>query len=193
MLKGNSTRELMRRAFVDLLEEVPYEKISVIDIAKQTGVSRQTFYVHFTSKKELALSFLDDMFYDFFDVIEPSLDRNDNQFLLETIYQSSKDNADKWNVVVACNIEAAVKVRYASYVRRLIGNVIRKTDAKLDDTFYVDCIIAHVAGTGLNLLQLWMAEGMPAEPTQMAKIHRLLLRQHHPGLVKDIKVLTDSF
>lgn len=190
---NNDTRELIRRTIIDLMEEMPYEKISVIDIAKKTNVSRQTFYVHFSSKEELALSFLDDIFYDFFDIVEPESDRNSNQFIFETLYEIHKNNERNWNVVMSCNISAAVNDRYSSYVRRFLGNIIRKIDAKFDSTFYVDSIIAHLAGSSLNLMQLWMEKDMPVSAAEMAKINLLLLHRNLPSLIRDMKGLSDNY
>jgi AcrR family transcriptional regulator len=41
------SREAIRRAFVELLEEVPLEKVTVTEIVKRADVNRSTFYAHY--------------------------------------------------------------------------------------------------------------------------------------------------
>lgn len=43
-----TARDRMERAFFDLLEEYPYGKISVAQLIQNAGVSRTTFYRHYT-------------------------------------------------------------------------------------------------------------------------------------------------
>ena len=41
------TKEIIRDAFLELLEEKPYNKITVQDIVNRCQVNRNTFYYHF--------------------------------------------------------------------------------------------------------------------------------------------------
>lgn len=41
------TKEIIRDAFWELLEEKPYNKITVQDIVNRCQVNRNTFYYHF--------------------------------------------------------------------------------------------------------------------------------------------------
>ena len=42
------TKRSLAKAFVDLLEEKPFDKITIQDISQKAGVNRQTFYNHFS-------------------------------------------------------------------------------------------------------------------------------------------------
>lgn len=52
---GASERQkrCIAQAFEGILEERPFEKITVIEIARECGISRQTFYNHFLDKYDL--------------------------------------------------------------------------------------------------------------------------------------------
>lgn len=62
----NSKRTIVRmhQAMIFLLNEKSFEKISVVDIAKQAGINRTTFYLFYSSKEELLIemynTFLDE-------------------------------------------------------------------------------------------------------------------------------------
>lgn len=50
------TRDMLNRAFLDLLREKDYDSITVQDVVDRAGVGRATFYLHFSSKDELFIS-----------------------------------------------------------------------------------------------------------------------------------------
>ena len=47
------TKRSIAKAFVDLLEEKPFDKITIQDITTKAGVNRQTFYYHFLDIRDL--------------------------------------------------------------------------------------------------------------------------------------------
>ena len=52
-LRQRKTRKLLVEALARLLEERPFQELSVTDICRQAMVHRTTFYAHFTDKQEL--------------------------------------------------------------------------------------------------------------------------------------------
>jgi AcrR family transcriptional regulator len=50
------TRELLRGALVALMQEKPYDRITVQDILERADVGRSTFYAHFRDKDDLVRS-----------------------------------------------------------------------------------------------------------------------------------------
>ena len=55
------TLNLIRTAFLDLLEEKGFEAMTVQDILDRTLLNRSTFYKHFTNKNDLAKLFVDEL------------------------------------------------------------------------------------------------------------------------------------
>ena len=52
---------LLEEAFLSLLSEKPYEKITVTDVAERAGLNRGTFYAHFTSMADLTEQVMNDL------------------------------------------------------------------------------------------------------------------------------------
>ena len=78
----------IKKAFVDLLQEKPFEKIKVSEIARKAGIDRQTFYLHFVDKYDL----LDKMNKEFLQVYKTILVERlegDNSFALRCIARYS--------------------------------------------------------------------------------------------------------
>lgn len=47
------TRECLQKALISLMKEKPFEGISVTELVRRSGVSRQSFYRNYTSKEEI--------------------------------------------------------------------------------------------------------------------------------------------
>ena len=60
------TRQWVRAALVDLLQEKPFAEISVTDLSKRAGIARVTFYQHFDSKEAVLLDLVADFFAQFY-------------------------------------------------------------------------------------------------------------------------------
>ncbi|WP_165053164.1 MULTISPECIES: TetR/AcrR family transcriptional regulator [unclassified Adlercreutzia] len=54
-------------ATIELQSEKAYGDISVVDICKRAGVSRQTYYRHYEGKEDVYLRYLDDLLHQVFE------------------------------------------------------------------------------------------------------------------------------
>ncbi len=60
-LRQRKTRKLLVEALAQLLEEKPFQELSVTDICQRAMVHRTTFYAHFNDKQELLRYLLEGM------------------------------------------------------------------------------------------------------------------------------------
>jgi AcrR family transcriptional regulator len=60
-VRVEKTKERLRTALAFLLQEVPFERVSVTDLCRQSGVSRITFYAYYDDKFALADELFDEM------------------------------------------------------------------------------------------------------------------------------------
>ncbi|MEP7292336.1 MAG: TetR family transcriptional regulator [Chloroflexota bacterium] len=56
------TRQLLQRALIELLQEKPFESVTVQEIAARAEVNRATFYAHFEDKNALVNAMVREMF-----------------------------------------------------------------------------------------------------------------------------------
>ena len=54
--RNAQTQQLIKEAFIHLINEKGFNSLTVSDITREAGVSRGTFYVHYTDKFELIKS-----------------------------------------------------------------------------------------------------------------------------------------
>lgn len=69
--------KVILNAFIDIAQEIPFEKLTVQKIADAAFISRYTFYVHFHDKYEVAERIQDDLYQAFIQFIQneiPAID-----------------------------------------------------------------------------------------------------------------------
>ncbi len=64
------SRNAIKNAFLDLMEEKGYANVSVTDIAKRAQINRKTFYIHYETKEILYNTIVD----EFIEVLSPTLE-----------------------------------------------------------------------------------------------------------------------
>lgn len=55
------SRQMIREAFVELLHEKPFEKITATDIINRSGLNRSTFYAHYPDVKGVLEEFISEI------------------------------------------------------------------------------------------------------------------------------------
>ena len=50
---ANNTKEKIRQQAISLFKENGYENVTVLQICKAAGITKRTFYYHFSSKDEI--------------------------------------------------------------------------------------------------------------------------------------------
>ena len=58
----------IKRAFIELLSEKDFEKISILDIVRRAGVGRSTYYYHYFEQREVLSDVFEDVFSRFFEM-----------------------------------------------------------------------------------------------------------------------------
>lgn len=80
----------IRRAYIDLVIEKGYKKITISDIAERADINRMTFYSHYDAVEDVFYEFLDDMEEEIFEAIKKEANFDMDYFfnlLSELMYQ----------------------------------------------------------------------------------------------------------
>lgn len=168
--KGLSCSEQTKRkignALKELMETIPFEKITVSDITDKCEIHRQTFYYHFQDRyelldwllyNELVVDFVTEfnvttMYKRFYTIFETML--NDKKFYQAALKINMNDMSKYISTV---SIEQFTKV---------IGEIGARNGIEPDTVD--DKMIAEFFGYGLSGVVLnWAARGMKESPKEM--------------------------
>src|SRR5271154_5240156 len=101
-LRVRRTRKWLQDALLELMSEKTFQDIQISEIARRAQVSRPAFYLHFHSKEELLLSYVDSIFAEFHTAL---------------IAQAARRNSDPLHY---CVMLFKYWERYADTLRRVI-------------------------------------------------------------------------
>lgn len=131
------------------------------------------------------LSFMDDVFENYFDAIESSLG-NIAQSYDVTNYQLYKhwhDNSEILMKVINANIDGLVFERFRRYITRVLGNMLRQQEVRVKDPALVAYTVDYIAGASFHLILRWMKEGTPYDPEFMGKFQSMLMQNNTMGML----------
>ena len=173
-----TTAATIRETYRELVLEMPFENIRVMDICSRAGVSRKTFYTYYSGKDEL----LEDIFYrDAFAETEhllPKFPRSTESisvFLLtEKTYQGLLDHAEFYRRVVGRGstriFTEAVRRGVLRLQEALTGSMGLPADVMSADEslkfHYAQCF---GGGAQAAIMVDWIRRGYDVSPQQLAE------------------------
>ena len=143
-------------SLVDLLKEKDFEDISIVEIIKHAGVSRNSFYRNFSSKE---------------DILVKHIGKTTQEFVDSNVIPVLQV---PWDVYIAGTLNHLYRHRnFLDLLERngklhLISNVVdetikKRTEGKLDPFHQ-----AFLAGGIFNLYRMWARNGYHPKPEEVA-------------------------
>jgi len=173
--RQKKTREAIFTAFIELLSEKHYNKITVGEIIQRADVGRATFYAHFETKDFLLKELCEELFCHIFDATEaggqghrhifncdaPSsvilhllqhLQKNDNN-ILELL---ACENNELFLKYFKENLKALIQKR-----PQILGD---KKRGELPDDYWIN----HISSTFVETVRWWLDNGMKESPETLS-------------------------
>lgn len=174
------TKAWLIEALLTLIEEKPYKKISIAEITDQAGLARPTFYLHYRSKDDLLLSYLDQLFEAFYKEIEADLLKTEINYPAATkIFEQVQEHKKTFEVILSANTNQILLERFRSYTLKVFIRFIEKNDLPANLSPHINYVADHLAGAILGMISDWVEHGQTESPETMGRIFYALTQ---PGL-----------
>ncbi|NIK79230.1 AcrR family transcriptional regulator [Paenibacillus castaneae] len=180
------TRQLIRDAFIDLIQEIELEKITVNRLAERATINRVTFYLHYRDIPEMLEKMADDMINEIQAILSgvrnqaPSKDMDWS--ILVKILEHIAENSKFYTVLLASQ---RVPV-FTDRLMNLIIDIITSRSENRDDSspspavnVPKDIAIWYGSSAFIGTIVCWLRNDMPYTPLFLAKQLSLLFRLHH--------------
>lgn len=178
------TRQLLKDAFVDLLQEMEIEKISVNRIAERATINRVTFYLHYRDIPDMLEKMADEMIEDIQNVLNrkplnPNSREEKDSLVLVSLLEHIAEHAKFYKVVLGSR-------RMPIFTERLLRMVSETIMKKLENEreSYIkkagiqkDIAIWYGSAALLGTIVSWLRHDMPYTPHFLAQQFSLL-RSH---------------
>ena len=170
------TRDALGDALIALMQEKPFDTITVQEVLDRAHVSRSTFYSHYSDKDDLLMSDAE----EFFEAISMALsahgDKSDRVFPVREFFTHLSDVQPFFKALVKSgkfqeNMELA-RGHFARGIERRLSELPR---ARAIPPNQLPAIAFTHAGALLSLLTWWLDRGMRESPAEMDELfHRMV-------------------
>lgn len=174
------TKMMIRRALMTLLKQMPLHSISVRALCEAAGISRGTFYTHYTDIYDLMEKLEKEMLADFEKALEPLFATEEGPFnpvkISTGIFECLRDNSDLCTVTLGDYGDKRFAARLISIGReRCMESYLKYfkgVSPKEIEYFY-----AFVSAGCIGLLRKWMDDGMTSSAQEIAQLaENIMLR-----------------
>ncbi|TCM99564.1 TetR family transcriptional regulator [Paenibacillus sp. BK033] len=182
------TRQLLRDAFIDLLEEMDIEKISVNKLAERATINRVTFYLHYKDIPDMLEKMADDMIEDIHQVLDRSTVKSDspeviNTTMLVKLLEHIAEHSKFYKIILASHRTTIFTERLLRLLTKLISDGI---DKRGNDSFVAkaniqkDIAVWYSSAALIGTIVSWLRADMPYTPVFLAKQFFLLRTLQDP-------------
>jgi AcrR family transcriptional regulator len=170
------TRDRLGDALIGLMQERPFDAITVQEVLNRARVSRSTFYVHYRDKDDLFLSDAD----EFLEAMATMLSRREeNSRRVAPVRELFAHVAEAERLYTALTeagrIHDFLELAQGHFARGIERRLIELTRANGVAVRSGAATAQALAGTLLSLMKWWIDRGMPDSPEQMDELfHRMV-------------------
>ncbi len=166
------TRQMLRDALITLIQEEPYENISIQEIADRANVNRVTFYLHFRDKRDLLLKSMEEIFQDLTSKVTP-LNKEDLSLDVQPpsavmMYRHIAENAAFYRVLLGEEGIPSFITQFRNYLANLTVERLRRYIEEDKIQVSLEIVSHSVAGSIIGMITWWLKNGMPISPEEMA-------------------------
>jgi len=170
------TRDALGDALIALMQEKPFDTITVQDVLDRAHVSRSTFYSHYSDKDDLLMSDAEEFFEALSMALSAHGDKSDRVFPVKEFFGHLSDVQPFYKALVKSgkfqeNMELA-RGHFARGIERRLSELPRAQSIAANER---SAIAFTHAGALLSLLKWWLDRGLRETPAEMDELfHRMI-------------------
>lgn len=165
------SRNALNAALLALLEEKPFDQITVREITGRAGTGYATFFRHYPAKEDLLGDVATEEIASLLAMTIPILSGADSYESTLALCTYVSGHSGLWSALLTGGAAAIVRDEFIRQARGLTGSRVEK-HAWLP----ADLGVVHGTGSTIDILAWWLARGRELNARQVATIlHRLVI------------------
>lgn len=157
-LRIERTYRSLVSAFIRLLEERPYEDISVAALCDEAMIRRTTFYKHFADKREFLSFFVDTLYRDLARSC-PGGERRDGALMLREVMEFLLDHERMVDNLLESSMSAMMLSVMCGRVTQAIREQYRPDIDGTEQADMLDAASEFSSGGIVRVIETWWLEG----------------------------------
>jgi len=170
------TRDRLGDALIALMQEKPFDAITVQEVLDRAGVSRSTFYVHYRDKDDLFLSDADDFLEAIATLLSRRGEKSDRIAPVREFFAHVAEAQQLYTALIEAGIiHDFLELAQGHFARGIERRLLELTSVKGAGLKQSAATAQALAGALLSLMKWWIDRGKPVPPEQMDGLfHRLV-------------------
>lgn len=176
------TRQLLRDAFVELLEEMDVEKISVNRLAERATINRVTFYLHYRDIPDMMDKMADDMINHITSILNTpelnqSSDEDEGWPLLVNLLEHIAKHSRFYKIILTTDRTTVFTERLLRLLTKFITERVSRTEIDsnlLELGIRREVAIWYGSSAVIGTIVAWLRNDMPYTPDFLAKQFALM-------------------
>ncbi len=194
--RQTKTRQAIYDAFVNLMAQTSYEKISVKDIIDAANIGRSTFYSHFETKDDLARKMCLMLFKHIFSHTIPpcsthnfsELPQNAENRIAHILYHLRDKRKYYWGIINYDEGNLFLRF-FREYIQDNLRIIIQGADKQRISKVPEDFLAAHIASSFVGMVRWWLKSAMRQTPEEVAAYYVTLI---NPAIA-EFEALQDTY
>jgi AcrR family transcriptional regulator len=175
------TRQVIMNTFIDLLTEIGFEKITIIDIAERANINRGTFYLHYVDKFDLLDKCIETYIELLLNYCANSADKNLSERAFQSVFEYLEKNFTIYKLLLSNEGFGFFRSRLYSIIVQTVteGDVIKsKSIVSSND------VTTHFLASGfIGVLEWWINNSMPCSVQEVTEQLMFLLEPYTKQLL----------
>jgi AcrR family transcriptional regulator len=176
------TKQSIREALVELMEEKGFEALTVKDITTKAKINRGTFYAHYQDKFDLMTKCEEEIMKDMssmaiqnFPDVLAEMKTNSMTFSpfhpLVSIFEYLNENSGFMKAVLGPNGDLSFQTKLRAFMwETMFGDVASSLFDKEKLLVPSQYLISYVAAAHIGIIQQWLTSGRKESSEEMARI-----------------------
>ncbi|MFP5109279.1 TetR/AcrR family transcriptional regulator [Neobacillus sp. C211] len=161
------SQEAIKKAFIELLNEKGFDKMTIQDISDLANVNRRTVYLHYLDKFDLLDKLIEEHINNLKEMFV-SLSETDINTAGQIIFEYFQSNYLFFSTMMVGGGAPYFRSRYLEFSVELLKDEVDTSEGK-NKGLNKDIILRFVAAAYVEIVEWWLKEGMPHPPRVMAE------------------------
>ncbi len=162
--RAQMTRLLLRTALIELMQEKPFNEITIKEICEQADLNRTTFYLHYADQFALLADVENEVYQKTLETLQNVKPTVDAPGMIETFLNYIKSNASLFRILFFDGGSEGFRSRF---IQNMLGNLrvnIPLSCAAAEEPY----ILCFLMQGSVHMIMEWIRRGFDMEPKQLA-------------------------
>ncbi|WEK56328.1 MAG: TetR/AcrR family transcriptional regulator [Candidatus Cohnella colombiensis] len=176
------TKEAIRNALVELIEEKGFEPITVKDITTIAKINRGTFYSHYQDKFDLMTKCMEEIMQEMSHIVKQNfpnvISELDKRFdpttpltIAVSIFEYMNKNSRFMKVVLSSKGDLSFQTKLKEFMWKSLFEDKITSHIKKDQLLVpAPYLASYIASAHIGVIQQWLNSGRKESPLEMAQI-----------------------